>query len=120
MEHVWQSHSVTEVNGAGVQREEWETCINCGQIQDQWSAPETDICLGKDGMTVEAFANYACEKLPEGWQLSLTMEKGSGDFELTSPTGFVHSEEFCSVDDPLVKRGVLAVTFAIRDEAANG
>jgi hypothetical protein len=32
--HKWNLHSVTEVNGAGVQSEVWRECTKCGATDD--------------------------------------------------------------------------------------
>lgn len=47
MKHKWETHSVTEINGAGVQTEYWEQCAVCGDMQTQWDAPNSESCPGK-------------------------------------------------------------------------
>lgn len=41
----------------------------------------------KSQLTLQQAANVACKHLPEGWRISLNMEKDAGYFELTNPNG---------------------------------
>ena len=41
----------------------------------------------KSKVTLQQAANAACQHLPEGWQISLYLEKDAGYFELTNPDG---------------------------------
>ena len=38
-EHEWEEHCVTEVNGAGVQREYWQECIHCHETVSDEGIP---------------------------------------------------------------------------------
>lgn len=54
---------------------------------------------GAGWVSVKGFANNACRDLPDGWQLTLEMESGSGAFRLFRPDGTeVDEEEYGSVD----------------------
>jgi hypothetical protein len=64
-------------------------------------------------VNINDFANMACRDLPDGWELLLRMEKGSGGFDLYAPDGiFVHSEDYSSVDNSLVEQGMKAIEYA--------
>jgi hypothetical protein len=66
-----------------------------------------------DPNTLTGFANVACRDLPEGWILSLEMENGSGCFVLFDPEGEgIEFDEYASVDDTLVEKGLKAVAYA--------
>ena len=41
----------------------------------------------KSQPTLQQAANIGCQHLPEGWQISLYLEKDAGYFELTNPDG---------------------------------
>lgn len=42
--HKWENHSVTEINGAGVQTEVWQECKVCGDMRNQWEGPYRKHC----------------------------------------------------------------------------
>jgi hypothetical protein len=48
--HKWDNHSVTEVNGAGVQVEHWQECSICGDQRTQWESPFRKECPGRVAM----------------------------------------------------------------------
>jgi len=48
--HKWENHSVTEVNGAGVQTERWQQCVVCGDTRTEFESPYREFCPGAVAM----------------------------------------------------------------------
>ena len=66
-------------------------------------------------MTMNEAFEYACQHLPERWDISIKLERGSGCLTLNAPNCCdVVNDEFCSEsDDSLATQLVNAVVYAV-------
>jgi hypothetical protein len=63
-------------------------------------------------MSLEELANAACEHLPDGWELELKLERGSGGVTLFDPCGTDPEISFDGNDLSLDEQVQVCVDFA--------
>jgi hypothetical protein len=69
-------------------------------------------------VTIQELANKICKELPEGWEIKLEMENGSGCWYLLAPRSrLIEFEDVCSVDDPFEQQPLKMLEYALATAA---
>lgn len=63
-------------------------------------------------MKIQDLANFVCEKIPLGWELYLTLERGCGVWLLIDPDGNPVSVPGTDAESSLEDSGLLALRYA--------